>query len=256
MRTRGFTALELLVVVLVIAVAVTLLTPALLKAKERSRQAGCGDNLKKIALAATQYSQDMHAFPHRGPLASFDGGVGSQVAAKAIRSLTYYGYCDDPLVYQCPSSTDAVATLSDAAKKDPRCFDWNNASTAAPSGAIPLPPLVAPDGAQGDAELSLMTNLSYGWTKRGYTSTSPASSLLAGDKGRNTAQESGCSRNPGSETYTGKIAGNHRSCILCVSIDGTVTRVVPSGDLMNTDTKLVETGPSGGGLGVRDDNNQ
>ena len=53
---RGFTLIELLVVIAIIGVLATLLMPALLKAKERSNQTKCGNNLSQIAKAAKTHS--------------------------------------------------------------------------------------------------------------------------------------------------------------------------------------------------------
>lgn len=55
---RGFTLVELLVVVGVIALLVGLLLPAFSKAREVARQITCSSNLRQLALAAIQYAND------------------------------------------------------------------------------------------------------------------------------------------------------------------------------------------------------
>jgi prepilin-type N-terminal cleavage/methylation domain-containing protein/prepilin-type processing-associated H-X9-DG protein len=57
-RKRGFTLVELLVVVAVIALLAALLFPALAGARDKARQATCVSNLKQIGLAAALYIQD------------------------------------------------------------------------------------------------------------------------------------------------------------------------------------------------------
>jgi prepilin-type N-terminal cleavage/methylation domain-containing protein/prepilin-type processing-associated H-X9-DG protein len=64
---RGFTLLELLVVVVVIALLASLLWPALSKSKEKARQTQCLGNLTQIGLAYTMYRSEYgdRNVPHR-----------------------------------------------------------------------------------------------------------------------------------------------------------------------------------------------
>jgi prepilin-type N-terminal cleavage/methylation domain-containing protein/prepilin-type processing-associated H-X9-DG protein len=62
-RSRGFTIIEVLVVITVIGILVALLLPALQQASEASRNIQCRNNLKQIGLALNQYETTFYAYP-------------------------------------------------------------------------------------------------------------------------------------------------------------------------------------------------
>src|SRR5690349_3050217 len=73
---HGFTLVELLVVISIIAVLVGLLMPAIQSARESSRRSHCLNNLKQIGLAAHEFHVAFGKFP-AGVVHSKDDGDGT-----------------------------------------------------------------------------------------------------------------------------------------------------------------------------------
>ena len=63
-RNRGFTLIELMVVILIIGVLCSLLMPAVATSREAARRSQCLNNLKQLALAAATYESIHGVFPY------------------------------------------------------------------------------------------------------------------------------------------------------------------------------------------------
>ena len=65
-RRRGFTLVELLVVITIIGILVSLLLPAVQAARESARRMQCANNIRQIALATCTYESLVRVFPPGG----------------------------------------------------------------------------------------------------------------------------------------------------------------------------------------------
>jgi prepilin-type N-terminal cleavage/methylation domain-containing protein len=66
--TRGFTLVELLVVVAIIAVLIGLLLPAVQSAREAARRSACSNKLRQLAVAAHNFESSRGRFPPGGTI--------------------------------------------------------------------------------------------------------------------------------------------------------------------------------------------
>jgi prepilin-type processing-associated H-X9-DG protein/prepilin-type N-terminal cleavage/methylation domain-containing protein len=111
-RAIGFTLVELLVVIGIIAVLIAILLPALQRAKAQANDVSCQSNLKQIALAARLYAQENQ---DRVPLAWTDYNAFTTDAATRShyrtnwhhRLLPYMGYRHDVIESIKANSTTA-----------------------------------------------------------------------------------------------------------------------------------------------------
>lgn len=108
-RRRAFTLVELLVVIGIIALLISILLPALNKARENAHRVACGSNMKQIATALLMYTNE-----YRGSFPSL--AVGSPIRpedwiawqpgrnrdeGQLVRYMS--GKRFNPKVYICPS---------------------------------------------------------------------------------------------------------------------------------------------------------
>ena len=97
----GFTLIELLVVIAIIALLAAILFPVFAQAREKSRQASCGSNLKQLTLGIMQYVQDFDdiyppcALPAAGTT-SWTGPFASSLSDEILP------YTKNSQIWHCP----------------------------------------------------------------------------------------------------------------------------------------------------------
>jgi prepilin-type N-terminal cleavage/methylation domain-containing protein len=118
-RRHGFTLVELLVVIGVVALLAALLLPALASAKDKVRRASCLSNLRQIGIAIHLYADDHDGDIPHGPIAppftspaSFYPSTGSPTSLLSLQNGAPVGLglllqqylVDAPRVLFCPGS--------------------------------------------------------------------------------------------------------------------------------------------------------
>ncbi|HTV61175.1 MAG TPA: prepilin-type N-terminal cleavage/methylation domain-containing protein [Verrucomicrobiae bacterium] len=118
---RGFTLLELLVVIGVIAVLAALLLPALSAAKKRAAQAACINDMKQLGMGMRMYIDDNHdTFPgmaseHSGfQAADWIYWRTNSAFPQVQQSPIVLALADtSPKLFRCPLDTDDSARLAE-----------------------------------------------------------------------------------------------------------------------------------------------
>jgi prepilin-type N-terminal cleavage/methylation domain-containing protein len=102
---RGFTLVELLIVIGLIALLIALLLPVLSKAREQSRRTKCLGNLRTLGQSMFVYAAN---FKDRLPNCNPRGvAVNSAAADMALVGLAK-GFVRSPAAFHCPSDSDPI----------------------------------------------------------------------------------------------------------------------------------------------------
>jgi len=113
---RGFTLVELLVVITIIGILIALLLPAVQAAREAARRAQCSNNLKQVALALHNYHAALRCFPPAINVQGSESGIDGAVLRENW-VISILPHLEQQALYD---KFNRNLPISDAANRDPR----------------------------------------------------------------------------------------------------------------------------------------
>jgi len=119
---KGFTLIELLVVIAIIALLMSIIMPALGRAKMLAQRAACASNLKSSVLSCILYSQDHREYPH---LMDFNPCLFKVVVSPSeVRdfSIMLKPYIGNFEAWRC-GALGMAATIDDPRNTRSMCYD-------------------------------------------------------------------------------------------------------------------------------------
>ena len=132
-KKNGFTLMELLVVIAVIAILAAMLLPALSKSKSRTQTIVCLNNLRQLSICWYLYAGDHHDLmvPNDNiaggaPGPSWCQGTGIlETNTTVIQSGLLFNYNRSTALYHCPADVSRVVSLSGARLSQLRNRSYN-----------------------------------------------------------------------------------------------------------------------------------
>ena len=156
-KRRGFTLVEMLVVIAIIVVLVAILFPVFSSARERSRQVRCQTNLSKLVGALQDYKRQYHRYP---PQPAYDATL--EIYTGGFSAL-YPDFVSDFSALVCPDDL-VVASRSEEAK-DRRYSTYNGVIELVDNPSSSTPWEFATDSDTGNLKITYNYN---GYDEKGW----------------------------------------------------------------------------------------
>ena len=100
-KRKGFTLIELMIVIAIITILAAVLVPNFMRAREASRYSACKSNLKNISTGVEMYSNDYNGiYPASGTNGTNDGSLGNIGSKTNSFNQQYLGAKD----IKCPTA--------------------------------------------------------------------------------------------------------------------------------------------------------
>jgi len=124
--TTGFTLIELIVVIAIIALLIGILMPALSNAKKKAQQLRCANSLRQLGIGVWAYStdqRDMMPEYYGDPALTFDTLPMRLPDGRAVNLGLIMGYVTDPRLFYCDTAGEMLShDLAFDTQENP----WNN----------------------------------------------------------------------------------------------------------------------------------